>query len=147
MNPASSSKWNREILHLTRFRIEPRDFVCQTKIGYPQKTTFIRSGAEGHAARPRHVVLDVYNVHGLAAERPHRFRIPRHVRRRFWQHRIRTEQTIQISRHLFRILIAKIRTKRDAEMHGLPHERDAVFPAVQVTPDGSHAALKLMADV
>src|SRR5258707_1665051 len=32
-------------------------------------------------------------------------------------------------------------------MHGVAHKRDAVFPAVGVPRDGSHAALKLMANI
>src|SRR5712671_5934370 len=32
-------------------------------------------------------------------------------------------------------------------MHGVAHKRDAVFPAVGVPRDGSHAALELMANI
>ncbi len=32
-------------------------------------------------------------------------------------------------------------------MHGLAHEGDAIFPAVQVAAGGGDAALKLMADI
>ena len=70
MNGGSAGKGNREILHLSGIWVQPRDFIGDSKIRNPKIAFFIRSGAEGHAARPGHVILDVHNVHGVIAERP-----------------------------------------------------------------------------
>src|SRR5882762_4083291 len=40
-----------------------------------------------------------------------------------------------------------MRTQENAEMHGFAHECDAVFPSFGISRDGSHTALKLMANV
>ena len=70
---------NRKILHFARLRIEPRDLVSNSEIRDPDGPVLGRRGAERHAARARHVVFDVRNVHGLARKGPHGFLVSRQV--------------------------------------------------------------------
>src|ERR1700680_5097714 len=46
VNCSSSDIGNREILHLSRFRVEPSNFVRYTKVWDPQIPALVRSGAE-----------------------------------------------------------------------------------------------------
>ena len=99
------------------------------EIRNPQIAVLVRSGAERHPARPRHVVLHVHDIHRVAAERTHRVLVTRHVRRRFRQHGIRPEQAREIRRDIVRILIGDI---RQSVMHRRPHVFDAIPPALRV---------------
>ena len=111
MNRGGTDVGNREILHLAGLRIEPGDLIRHAEIGNPQVAVFVRSGAERHAARARHVVLDVHDIHRVAAERPHRVLVSWHVRGRFRQHGIGAEQTRQIRGDIVGILIGEARQR------------------------------------
>src|SRR5258706_10269814 len=147
MHRACPDMWNREVLHLAGFWIEPRNLVGHAKIRNPQKSIFVRSGAEWHAARPWHIVFDIDNVHGLAAEWPDSVFIARHIRRRFRQHGIGPEKAGQVSSDILGVFIAEVLAQKHAETHGVAHERDTIPPAVSIARDRSHAALKLMANI
>src|SRR5258706_5895635 len=147
MNSSCSNIRNREILHLSGLGIEARNFIRDSEIRDPHIAVLVGSGAEGHTARARHVVFDVNDIHGFTAEGPDRFFVSRHIRRGSRQHGLGPEKTGQVRRNLVGFLIAEVRAQENTEMHGVAHKRDAVFPAVGVPRDGSHAALKLMTNI
>src|ERR1700680_1506518 len=111
MNSSGTDIGNREILHLSGIRLEPSNLICDSKIRDPQIAVLVRSGAERHPARPRHVVLHVDDVHRLAAEWPYGLLVLGPIGWRFRQHRIRTEEAGQIRCHICSVLIAEMRSQ------------------------------------
>jgi hypothetical protein len=47
MNAGSPNVGDGKILHLSRFRVEPGDFIGRSEVGDPQVTVLVGSGAKG----------------------------------------------------------------------------------------------------
>src|ERR1700693_5314611 len=108
VNTRSSVIRHRELLNLTRQRVEPSDPIRRAVVGHPEVPLMIRSGAPWHAVRPRELVLDIYDLHGFIAERAElEFLILGQIGWGSGERRIRTERRSQIRTYFCLVLVGE----------------------------------------